>query len=204
LQNDFDTLIDSYIKNKVGIDNHFLSKELASMLKVNLLRLTATKQLKDAGIGNKTSIIDKKLRGDEIFWLDKAHDDKTENKFFKLIDDFIVYLNSTCYTGITSYEFHYTMYSAGTFYKKHFDQFQNNSDRAFSMIIYLNPDWELVDGGELCLHEHNSIQTISPNNRKCVFFKSDEMEHEVLITNEPRYSITGWLKVGGKNNRLLQ
>ena len=26
-------------------------------------------------------------------------------------------------------------------------------------------------------------------------FKSSELEHEVLVTNKPRMSITGWLKV---------
>lgn len=198
MQNNFELLINSFINHKVGIDANFISANLASKLKTNLLNLSTSNQLKNAGTGNAQSIVNKKLRGDEIFWLDKAHNDKTENLFFKQIDNFIAYLNSTCYTGITSYEFHYTMYKAGTFYTKHFDQFQNNSDRAFSMIIYLNQNWKLVDGGELCLHQNNLIQTISPVSRKCVFFKSDEMEHEVLITNAPRLSITGWLKVGGK------
>jgi SM-20-related protein len=30
---------------------------------------------------------------------------------------------------------------------------------------------------------------------KSVFFKSSELVHEVLTTNKPRMSITGWLKV---------
>jgi SM-20-related protein len=29
-----------------------------------------------------------------------------------------------------------------------------------------------------------------------VFFKSDELLHEVLLTNERRMSVTGWLKRG--------
>ncbi len=130
-----------------------------------------------------------------ICWLDRIHNDEHENTFFDLIDNFISYLNSSCYTGITDYEFHYTRYPAGTFYKKHHDQFQNNTSRAFSMIMYLNANWQEKDGGELCLHHDDRLQIISPLSGKCVFFKSNEMAHEVYQTNEPRLSITGWLKV---------
>jgi SM-20-related protein len=62
------------------------------------------------------------------------------------------------------------------------------------MIMYLNTDWKESDGGELCIHHSDHMQTISPVNGKCVFFKSSEMEHEVRVTQQPRLSITGWLK----------
>jgi SM-20-related protein len=32
-------------------------------------------------------------------------------------------------------------------------------------------------------------------NGKGVFFKSGELEHEVLLANKMRMSITGWLKI---------
>ena len=63
------------------------------------------------------------------------------------------------------------------------------------MIMYLNEDWQLSDGGELCIHHKESLQHISPENGKIVFFKSSEIEHEVLLSHKPRMSITGWLKV---------
>ena len=34
---------------------------------------------------------------------------------------------------------------------------------------------------------------------KSVFFKSNELEHEVLVTYLPRMSITGWLKTGNQS-----
>jgi SM-20-related protein len=86
------------------------------------------------------------------------------------------------------------MYEKGSFYKKHLDQFQNSKTRAFSMIMYLNVDWIAADGGELCIYHDDFLQTISPQNGKCVFFKSSDLPHEVLVTNAPRLSITGWLK----------
>ena len=110
------------------------------------------------------------------------------------MDAFILYLNTTCYTSITSYEFHYTMYEKGDFFKKHLDQFKNNDSRKFSFIIYLNQNWIAADGGELLIHHQHSEQHISPQNGKSVFFKSNELPHEVLITNKSRMSITGWLK----------
>lgn len=54
LQKIFDTLIDSFIKDKVGIAENFLSVALATDLKLNLLSLFANHQLHFAGTGNKT------------------------------------------------------------------------------------------------------------------------------------------------------
>lgn len=195
MQTIFDCLIDSYIADKVGIAEHFLSKKLADNLKANLNALYADHQMLSAGIGNNALLQHEKLiRSDKIYWLDPQHNNVHENDFFVLMDQFVRYLNSTCYTGITGYEFHYALYEKGSFYKKHLDQFRNNKSRAFSMIMYLNTNWQKEDGGELCIHHIDHLQTIAPLYGKCVFFKSDELEHEVMLTQQPRLSITGWLK----------
>jgi SM-20-related protein len=195
MENSFEVLIASYIKNKVGISEYFLSDELASHLKVNLLSLNSNNQLLAAGTGNDNKLVhNAKVRSDVIYWLDKKHNNVYENAFFVQIEAFIVYLNESCYAGITGYEFHYSLYEKGSFYKKHLDQFQDNSSRQFSMISYLNSDWQIDDGGELLIHQINNNQKINPTQGKTVFFKSNELEHEVLQTNERRMSITGWLK----------
>ncbi len=161
-----------------------------------MLTLYADDRMQSAGTGNDATIAhDKTVRSDKIFWLDRAHNNQHENDFFDLMDCFIVHLNTTCYTGITGCEFHYAMYEQGSFYKKHLDQFRNNASRQYSMIMYLNAGWEEKDGGELRIHHENRLQNISPVNGKSVFFKSNELMHEVLLTNKPRMSITGWLKV---------
>jgi SM-20-related protein len=189
LEKIFDTLINSFIDNKIGIADNFLSKALAAHLKDNLNLLYSDDKLRSAGTGNDTLIVHNKLvRSDKIYWLDRKHNNVFENDFFDLMDNFVSHLNSTCYTGITGYEFHYTLYEKGSYYKKHLDQFQNNGSRQYSMILYLNEDWQLADGGELCIHNNNSFQNIAP-------VKSSELEHEVLITNKARLSITGWLKI---------
>lgn len=193
----FNQLIESFIDNKVGIAKDFINPELSGHLINNLQNLHHGNQLLSAGTGNEVIVAhDKTLRGDKIHWLDRSHNNSYENDFLDLMDTFILYLNSTCYTGITGYEFHYTLYEKGSFYKKHIDQFKNNEVRQYSMIMYLNQNWTEKDGGELCIHHLDHLQTIAPTSGKSVFFKSSELAHEVLITNTARMSITGWLKIG--------
>lgn len=193
----FEALITDFIRDKVGIAEHFLSPELAFHLKENLITAFAENKFHEAGTGNSAIVHqDQNNRSDSIYWLDRLHNDAFENEFFKLMDAFVLFLNATCYTGITDYEFHYTLYEKGSFYKKHFDQFRNNDCRQYSMIMYLNTNWQKTDGGELCIYQEKAQQRISPENGKLVFFKSNELLHEVLKTNVPRMSITGWLKTG--------
>ena len=195
MENSFEDLIASYIENKVGISEHFLSRDLANNLKQNLIVLNQKSLLMEAGIGNSEKVsYDGAIRSDSIYWLDKKHNNAFENEFFAQIEAFIIYLNQSCYAGITGYEFHYSLYESGDFYLKHLDQFKNKPSRKYSMISYLNDNWQESDGGELLIHELDNNQKIAPTQGKTVFFKSDELVHEVLVTHNTRMSITGWLK----------
>ncbi|BAU55043.1 2OG-Fe(II) oxygenase [Mucilaginibacter gotjawali] len=195
LNDNFDELIVSFMAGQCGISGNFLTEELAFRLTANLKNLFTGGKLNPAGTGNELlAVFNKSVRGDQIYWLDREHNDTAENEFFDLMDGFVAHLNETCYTGITGYEFHYTLYETGACYKKHLDQFKTNSSRQFSMVMYLNPDWIAADGGELCIYPDGIAQLIAPMNKTSVFFKSNELEHEVLITHKPRMSITGWLK----------
>ncbi|WP_243694619.1 2OG-Fe(II) oxygenase [Flavobacterium psychrotolerans] len=179
----------------MGISECFLSDILAGHLKENLRALIHNNLLVAAGTGNADKLIhNDKVRSDAIYWLDKKHNNPYENEFFVQIESFIAYLNSSCYAGITGYEFHYSLYESGSFYKNHLNQFQDNSSRQFSMISYLNSNWTERDGGELLVHQAGYDQKISPTQGKTIFFKSNELEHEVLVTQERRMSVTGWLK----------
>ena len=195
MQKAFATLVDSFVDNKVGIAEQFVSDALAARLAERLLRLYAQKLLVTGGTGNEHKLTHNKLmRSDVMYWLDRAHHNADEDEFLALMDNFVSYLNQTCYTGITGHEFHFTLYEEGAFYKRHLDQFQNNQSRQYSMIIYLNHDWIASDGGQLMIYQAGHDQAILPTGGKMVFFKSSELEHEVLITKRPRMSITGWLK----------
>jgi SM-20-related protein len=197
MEKDFEVLIAGFIKDRVGVSEHFLSDYLANHLKQNILTLIKQKLLLAAGTGNAEKIShNSEIRSDSIYWLDRKHENKFENEFFDQIDDFIKYLNKSCYAGITGYEFHYSLYETGSFYKQHLDQFKNNSNRQYSMISYLNSNWKELDGGQLLIHQETGDQKISPTKGKTVLFKSNELLHEVLVTNKRRMSVTGWLKRG--------
>ena len=193
----YEELIGTYIENQIGICNRFLSDELAVHLKQNLINLEQTDSMKSAGIGNQLAKDpQQQFRGDKIFWIEHDTTEVSERAFLDQVEDFIIYLNNSCYTGINAYEFHYALYETGSSYKRHRDQFQNNNDRKFSLINYLNTDWLEEEGGELCVYQDERTIKILPQMQKAVFFKSDISEHEVCRSTRPRMSITGWLKSG--------
>ncbi len=195
MNNQFDLLIDSYLDNKVGIDAGFISEALSNGLQQNILQLQKDELMTAAGIGNEEiKDSNQKMRGDEIYWMDKKHNNVYEQEFLQLVESFIDHLNSTCYTGINAYEFHYAVYEEGSSYKRHKDQFRNDSNRKYSLINYLNENWLEEDGGQLLVYQNEGVQKILPQSQTAVFFKSDEMEHEVTKANRRRMSITGWLK----------
>lgn len=191
----FEELIESFITNKIGISDLFLAAPLAALLQKNLLQLHGDGEMYLAGIGNsKTPDPLQKLRGDKIYWLDKKSRNTEQLEFLDLVDQLIDYLNRTCYTGINACEFHYAYYETGSFYKRHKDQFKNDSDRKYSLVSYLNDDWLETDGGQLMVYQNGDAQSILPGSRKAVFFQSNELEHEVVAATRPRMSVTGWLK----------
>ena len=130
MNNQFDLLIDSYLDNNIGIDTNFLNEALSKGLQQNILQLQKDELMSAAGIGNEgLKDATQKMRGDKIYWMDKSHDNIYEQEFLLQVDDFVEYLNRTCYTGINGYEFHYAVYEEGSFYKRHKDQFKNDSNR---------------------------------------------------------------------------
>ncbi|RZK91130.1 MAG: 2OG-Fe(II) oxygenase, partial [Pedobacter sp.] len=94
MQRIFDTLIDSFIADKVGIAEGFLTDLLAANLRDNISTLHSSNLLASAGIGNN-KVVDQNslIRNDKIYWLDRIHNNVHENLFFDLIHDFVKYLN---------------------------------------------------------------------------------------------------------------
>jgi SM-20-related protein len=195
MSNPFDVLIDSFLDNDIGIDAGFLSESLSGGLQQHIRQLGEQENMIAAGIGNNNvKDTSQKMRSDKIYWLDKSHGNIFEQEFLQHVEEFISYLNQTCYTGINAYEFHYAVYDEGSFYKRHKDQFQNDNNRKYSLINYLNENWLEEDGGQLLVYPESGVQKIQPHAQTAVFFNSQEMEHEVTLANRQRMSITGWLK----------
>ena len=166
-----------------------LFKELRAYFKDSLHQDVFDK----AGIGTQQfHTINKSIRGDHVFWLDKNRDEQQIPGFYSIIDELKNMLNRYCFLGISDYEFHMAYYPEGTFYKRHLDQFKERSNRLITLILYLNENWQEGDGGELVIYKDEKAENIPPIGNRLVIFKSDVLEHEVLMTNKGRYSITGW------------
>ena len=191
----FEELISGLIANQFGVVDDFLDSDIIQGLRLNLQKRWSAGQMHPAGIGKRFSFQKNlKVRGDQISWIDNASEDNFEKRFINKVSAFIDYLNQTCYTGINDFEFHYAFYEEGSFYKRHLDQFRADLGRKFSLVTYLNDNWSDEDGGKLSLYLNTRDISIFPIGGRSVFFKSDEVEHEVHPATRSRISIAGWLK----------
>ena len=196
----FESVIDGILTDGYGVADDFMSLAEVTTLAGQLRHRRQAGQFHGAGIGSRqTLIVEQAVRGDEILWLNEAGATVEEAAFLTRIDQFMQYVNQTCYLGLRACEFHYALYPTGTFYKRHLDQFQTDSRRKLSVICYLNADWQLTDGGQLALYLPNAdgterTETISPTGGRLVCFESARLEHEVLPATRERLSLTGWLK----------
>lgn len=195
--NQFEKLIQELIDNEFGsLDDFFLPETIAG-LRANIAHLHIAGNMNYAGIGKKQGFQNNRLvRGDKINWIEEQSQNLHEEVYRKKLWRFIDYLNKTCFTAIKSVESHYAHYEVGGFYKKHIDQFKSEKGRKFSIVLYLNEDWKQEDGGMLSIYPQKSEQKdILPLGGRLVFFRSDEMEHEVHPSStRERYSIACWLK----------
>ena len=180
-QNQFEELIQGLIDDDYGCCNDFLLPSTMAGLRTNMTMLDDAGIMKAAGIGNKMDFQkDKLIRGDKVKWIEEQSTNHFEEIYLKKIWKFINHLNKTCFTSISTFESHYANYERGSFYKRHLDQFKNEKGRKYSIVLYLNQDWKAEDDGLLSLYPLNEAQKdITPLEGRMVFFRSDEMEHEV-------------------------
>lgn len=194
----FEVLIDGITDHHYAVLDDFLSFEEVNSLRQGFERKLEAGAFHRAGIGHGEQYTkDKTFRGDLIHWLERPTATPAGISFLDRMDTFLHYLNRTCYTGLNGYEFHYAVYPVGTFYQRHLDQFQQDDSRRYSVICYLNDNWQPADGGELVLYLPDREEVIQPLGGRVVFFESALLEHEVRVARRPRYSLTGWLRRDG-------
>lgn len=152
-----------------------------------------------AGVGRgEDHQLDRRIRGDFIRWVDRSTMPAGGQFFLDRLDEFIVYVNRTCFLGIREAEMHFAVYPAGTGYRRHLDVFRRVQSRKLSVICYLNEHWTSDDGGQLRMYlpgQEGKEETLDilPLGGRLVCFLSDRFEHEVLPARRERYSLTGWL-----------
>lgn len=157
-------------------------------------RLIEEDRLRRAGIGSLGQFeLNRKVRGDEIYWLQRNETDQCIVLFFSEIQSLIENLKREFFLSLNDAEFHFAHYPPGTFYRRHLDQFKGRNNRQISVILYLNDHWKPGDGGELKIYTTEGSELIAPVGNRLAVFRSDTVEHEVLPTHVLRRSVTGWL-----------
>ncbi|MFP8489848.1 2OG-Fe(II) oxygenase [Gracilimonas sp. Q87] len=185
--------MDQLAKNDYVIVDDFISEALFSNIMDFFHEMESADKLKKAGIGAQQDFLVKaEIRGDFIYWLEEERDTVLK-PFFELKDELIQMLKRFCYLSLSGSEFHIAKYPAGSHYHRHLDQFNERTNRQITVLIYLNKDWKKGDGGELVIYNEGEEILVEPVAKRLLLFKSDVIEHEVLTTNVPRYSLTGWL-----------
>lgn len=175
---------------------HFLTKELALALLSDIHQQSA-QAFKPAGIGRENDFqLDTKVRSDSTLWLNT--DNPVQTQYLAFMEALRMGLNQRLFLGLFDFECHYSHYKKGDFYHKHLDAFKGRSNRVLSSVVYLNQLWTADAGGELLLYpdQHSSpIMRVSPVFNSCIIFLSDTFPHEVLESQQDRYSIAGWFRV---------
>ncbi len=203
----FEALVDGLADQGYAIVDNFLSvKEVAAILELDEFK-NALLHFKKAGIGKREDKqINESIRGDYIQWIDKQKSAEPLTLYLKRLEGLIQYINQTLFQSLKDYEVHMTVYPAGSFYKRHLDQFKTDDHRKLSVICYLNTNWKEDEGGQLRMHlPAPHIPTLSgggwqertkdvfPAAGRLVCFRSDQIEHEVLPATRERLSLTGWM-----------
>lgn len=186
--------VDSLAEHDYVIIDEFLPGGLIHEIRSFLFERLNENEFRKAGIGALSEYqVKSSVRGDYVYWLDHARD-KVLSELFDLINHIKSMISRLCYLSLSGYEFHLAHYPAGSFYKKHLDQFKDRGNRMITVIIYLNENWKTGDGGELKIYKRDGDTfLVEPIGNRCIIFRSDALEHEVLLTNKSRYSLTGWL-----------
>jgi SM-20-related protein len=157
-----------------------------------------------AGVGRSHAYtLNSFIRRDEIRWIDGST--TAEQAWLDWAARLQRYLNRRLYLGLFSFESHFAHYGPGAFYKKHLDAFradehERGARRVLSLVAYLNPGWQSVDGGELVIYDEqgdSALQRVMPAYGTVAVFLSDQVPHEVAAARRDRYSIAGWFRVNG-------
>lgn len=175
------------------IDDFLSAAEVDSILQLDEFK-TGLLQFKKAGIGRKQERqINEGIRGDYIEWIDRTTAPQPLQAYLAKLNGLISFVNQTLFLSLKDYEVHMTIYPAGTYYKKHLDQFKKDDHRKLSVICYLNKDWRAEEGGQLRIYIEGGTREVLPVAGRLVCFRSDLLEHEVLPSTRNRLSLTGWI-----------
>lgn len=192
----FDVIAGEIYQQGFSLQINALPQGLAKRLHTHVLQLPS-EAFGEAGIGRQNGQQrNQAVRSDSIRWMSDSVDVEVEWQAWA--GQLQSALNRRLFLGLFSFESHFAHYSVGDFYKRHLDAFKGQANRTVSLVVYLNPDWNADNGGELVLYSGQDDKIgvkIVPSFATVVVFLSEEFPHEVLPALCGRYSIAGWFRI---------
>lgn len=172
----------------------FLSREHLSTTRKDLEDQRSAGLFHRAGSGKFTAHQNSdQVRRDEVLWLDRPAANPAQLFLWRRMDRLMQALNRKLYLGIRKFDGHYAVYPTGGFYRRHLDRFRGDPSRVVSFILYLNSNWQDLDGGRLRIYRQSTGHLdVDPVGGTMVCFLSGESEHEVLVSQQDRFSFSGW------------
>ncbi len=155
---------------------------------------------KRAGVGRGLNMqVRDDIRSDTVMWLQTGDSSEEQGIYLAKLELLRLALNERFFLGLFEFEGHFAIYPEGAFYKAHLDRHVGTNDRIVTIILYLNPEWQPGDGGELKLwttpgDKAGAFVLIEPRMGTMVCFLAGDHWHEVLPANKERMSITGWFR----------
>jgi SM-20-related protein len=134
------------------------------------------------------------VRGDLVRWIDPSAPTRGEARVLGRVERLRCGLNERLQLGAFDLELHWALYPPGAAYARHVDQARSSDARVVSLVLYLNPDWRVEDGGALRLHLAPEPIDVLPEAGTLVAFRSEGLAHEVLAARRDRLALTGWLR----------
>lgn len=196
--NDYDEIIRSLNQRGWSISDSVIPLSWQVTLLLQGLQWWADGQFTAGEIGRGADdALRPEIRGDSICWIEPGSPE-AHHPFFGWMARFREELNVRFDMGLRRQEFHFARYGSGKGYKKHIDQHRGTDYRKISIVLYLNQQWNPMNGGELCLYEPYDpdveIRRVAPMGGRLAVFVSGMMPHAVLPCRETRWSVTGWLR----------
>jgi len=186
------------------ITDRFMNGQEVDSILLSQLFQHAHINFRKAGIGKTNQHqVNEEIRNDYIQWLDPDDCEDPVKLYFSKVNLLIHFFNKELFLSLKDSEIHAAIYPAGSYYKRHLDQFKKDDHRKISIVLYLNKEWEEKDGGQLRIFLPDGFIDIPPLAGRLVCFRSDLVEHEVLPSNCNRLSITGWLLDQRSELRML-
>ena len=199
MEREFDALFRDMAEQGFGMQDNLLPDQLIEDLYASARRCWEQGLFEQARVGHahKAQRI-ATIRGDSILWLEPDTTDAAQGRFQEWAEDLRRRLNREFFLGLQRSEIHFAHYEAGQGYARHLDQHRGQPHRRITLIVYLTPDRQPDDGGELCLYHPDDPDRewlrIAPERGRVVLFRSELIPHAVLPAFRPRWSLSGWFR----------